>query len=123
MAATTVFDRLETLSEYALQLLTRPHAAIEPPIRAELFGVQRFEQHGRSLARAQAVQDEHVARGSAFFPRVDENLESLRQAFDYIALTSRTGRYVSPAAEWLLDNFHLVEAQLQQIREGVTRSY
>ena len=30
---------------------------------------------------------------------------------------------MSPAAEWLLDNFHLVEAQLQQIREGVPRRY
>ena len=38
--------------------------------------------------------------------------QSLRSAFDYIALTSRSGRYVTPAAEWLLDNFHLVEAQL-----------
>nr|WP_237288468.1 glucoamylase family protein [Variovorax sp. PAMC 28711] len=124
MAADTLFDRLDSLSDYALQLLTRPHDAVEPPIRAELFGSQRFEQHGRSLARAQVVQDENAAIGGApFFPRVDENLASLRSAFDYIALTSRTGRYVSPAAEWLLDNFHLVEAQLQQIREGVPRSY
>ncbi|RZI96796.1 MAG: hypothetical protein EOP78_03235, partial [Variovorax sp.] len=124
MATASVFDRLESLSDYALQLLTRPHTAVELPIRAELFGAQRFEQHGRSLARAQAVQDENAShRAAPFFPRVDENLESLRQAFDYIALTSRTGRYVSPAAEWLLDNFHLIEAQLQQIREGVPRGY
>ncbi|RYY95260.1 MAG: hypothetical protein EOO24_23165, partial [Comamonadaceae bacterium] len=63
------------------------------------------------------------SRSAPFFPRVDENLASLRHAFDHVALTSRSGRYVSPAAEWLLDNFHLVEDQLQQIREGVPRSY
>lgn len=123
MAAATVFHRLHSLSEYALHLLQQPHAAVEPPIRAELFGAQRFEQHGASLARAQGVQDESARGAAPFFPRVDENLASLRHAFDYIALTSRSGRYVAPAAEWLLDNFHLVEAQLQQIREGVPRSY
>jgi cyclic beta-1,2-glucan synthetase len=117
-------DRLASLSTYARALLVRPAAPAHPPLRAELFGIQRFEQHGRSLARAQAVQELGIDRGVApFFPRVDENLSSLRNAFDYIALISQSGRYVSPAAEWLLDNFHLVEAQLQQIREGVPRSY
>ena len=124
MSAAPVFYRFDSLSEYALELLSRPPEAVELPVRAELFGTQRLEQHGRSLARAQVIDDETDAAGTApFFPRVDRNLESLRQAFDYIALTSRSGRYVSPAAEWLLDNFHLVEAQLQQIREGVPRSY
>ena len=116
--------RLASLSTYASALLVRPLTPSQPPIRAELFGIQRFAEHGRSLARAQAVQELGTDRGVApFFPRVDENLASLRTAFDYIALISQSGRYVSPAAEWLLDNFHLVEAQLQQIREGVPRSY
>ncbi|MBN8757030.1 MULTISPECIES: GH36-type glycosyl hydrolase domain-containing protein [Variovorax] len=125
MSAAAVVDRLEGLSHYARTLLLGPHDPVALPIRAELFGVQRFEQHGRSLAQAQPVQDEHhhARQGAPFFPRVDENLASLRSAFDYIALTSLSGRYVSPAAEWLLDNFHLVEAQLQQIHDGVPRSY
>ncbi len=120
----SVLTRLDALSDYARRLLTQPHEPVEAPIRAELFGRQRFEQHGRSLARAQVV--EHDAGNAAhppFFPRVDANLDSLRDAFDYIALTSRSRRYVAPAAEWLLDNFHLIEAQLEQIRAGVPRSY
>ena len=122
--AASVLSRLDSLSPYARTLLSRPHAIVQPPVRAELFGAQRFAEHGHSLARAQVVQDADVARPAPpFFPRVDENLASLRGAFDYIALISRSGRYVSPAAEWLLDNFHLVEAQLQQIREGVPRGY
>ncbi|MGF6346825.1 GH36-type glycosyl hydrolase domain-containing protein [Variovorax sp. W2I14] len=125
MSAAFVVDRLADLSAYARALLLAPYDPVALPIRAELFGAQRFEQHGHSLARAQVLEvDPRRAReGAPFFPRVDENLESLRNAFDYIALISRSGRYVSPAAEWLLDNFHLVEAQLQQINEGVPRSY
>ena len=121
--AADILQRFANLSEEARQLLRAGQPA-EPPIRSELFGIQRFEAHGRSLARAQPVADPAARpREPLFFPRVDENIASLREAFDYIALTSRSGRYVSPAAEWLLDNFHLIEAQLQQIREGVPRSY
>lgn len=124
MSAAAVVDRLDTLSQYARALLLGPHEPVEAPIRAELFGAQRFAQHGHSLARAQVVQSADArGDGHPFFPRVDKNLDSLRSAYDYIALISRSGRYVSPAAEWLLDNFHLVEAQLQQIREGVPRRY
>jgi len=125
LSAAAVVDRLEGLSQYARTLLLGPHDPVALAIRAELFGAQRFEQHGHSLARAQVVEaDRRRAReGAPFFPRVDENLESLRNAFDHIALVSQSGRYVSPAAEWLLDNFHLVEAQLQQIHDGVPRSY
>jgi len=119
-----VLDRLEALTPHARHILLTQRVEAEAPIRAELFGIHRFEEHGRSLAQAQTVQaDEHSRRGASFFPRVQENLAALRNAYDYVALTSRSGQYVTPAAEWLLDNFHLVEAQLQQIREGVPRRY
>ncbi len=118
-----VLKRLN-LSPYARRLLLGPGGEVQQPIRAELFGAQRFEEHGRSLAAAQAVAPPgSVQSGPAFFPRVQENIAALRQAFDYISLTSRSGHYVTPAAEWLLDNFHLIEAQLQQIQEGVPRRY
>ncbi|MDB5947244.1 MAG: glycosyltransferase 36, partial [Ramlibacter sp.] len=115
-------DWLEALTPYAREIL-QTAGEPEPPIRAELFGIHRFEEHGRSLALAQVVQDSAVRGGRPFFPRVEKNLQALRNAYDQIALTSSSGHYVTPAAEWLLDNFHLVEAQLEQIREGVPRRY
>ncbi|WP_309681781.1 GH36-type glycosyl hydrolase domain-containing protein [Polaromonas sp.] len=119
-----VIDRLEPLSPYARQLLTTSGGEIQQPIRAELFGAQRFEDHGRSLAAAQPVRPADAPdRGPAFFPRLEENIAALRSAYDYIAITSRSGHYVTPAAEWLLDNFHLIEAQLQQIQDGVPHRY
>jgi cyclic beta-1,2-glucan synthetase len=121
---TAVFSRLETLTPYARKILLDRHGELQPPIRAELFGARRFEQHGRSLAQAQVLRPAGQAlRGPLFFPRVQENIRGLREAYDYIAITSRRGHYVTPAAEWLLDNFHLIEAQLQQIQEGVPHRY
>ncbi|NDP63959.1 glucoamylase family protein [Polaromonas sp.] len=119
-----VLDRLATLSPHARELLLSQEGSAEPPIRAELFGIQRFEEHGCSLAQAQVVEtDAQSLRHTPFFPRVDENLAALRIAYDYVALTSHSGHYTTPAAEWLLDNFPLIEAQLQQIREGVPRRF
>ena len=112
------------LSSYATKILNSHPEESEPLIRAELFGAQRFEQHGRSLAAAQPVRKKSLnVGGPSFFPRVQENIAALRQAYDYVATISRSGQYVTPAAEWLLDNFHLVEAQLQQINDGVPRRY
>ena len=112
------------LSSYARNILNSHPEESEPLIRAELFGAQRFEQHGRSLAAAQPVRKKSLnVGGPSFFPRVQENIAALRQAYDYVATISHSGQYVTPAAEWLLDNFHLVEAQLQQIHDGVPRRY
>lgn len=120
----TVPDGLEKLSSHARKILLNSNNHAEPPIRAELFGIQRFEEHGCSLARAQIVEtDAQSRRHAPFFPRVEENLAALRDAYDYVALTSLSGHYATPAAEWLLDNFPLIEAQLQQIREGVPRRF
>ena len=117
-------DRLATLSLHARKILLSNTEQAEPPIRAELFGIQRFEEHGCSLAQAQIIEnDSQSLRHVPFFPRVEENLAALRSAYDYVALTSLRGQYVTPAAEWLLDNFPLIEAQLEQIREGVPRRY
>ena len=96
--------------------------AVEPPIRSEIFGPQRFAQHGRSLG---ATHRATLARGwgGSFFPRLRDNIQALREAHAYIGLQASTGYDISPAAEWLLDNFHLIEAQLQEIHEGLPRSY
>ena len=121
---TATLDRLESLSTYARIILTSNFGGPEPMIRAELFGTQRFEEHGRSLSQAQTVRKTSGwGENLTFFPRVEDNIAALRQAYDYVATISQSGQYVTPAAEWLLDNFHLVEAQLQQIHEGVPRRY
>jgi cyclic beta-1,2-glucan synthetase len=104
------------------QILDGSRGAVEPPIRAEIFGPQRFAQHGRSLGqthRATLVG----ARKAAFFPRLRDNVAVLREAHGYIGAQAATGYHISPAAEWLLDNFHLIEAQLDEVRAGLPRRY
>ena len=96
----------------------RPQA----PIRSEIFGLQRFAQHGRSLGATHHANADGN-RTAVFFPRVRDNVAALRLAQRYISVQAATGYDISPAAEWLLDNFHLIEAQLKAIRDGLPLRY
>ena len=104
------------------RLLDQAAGPLLAPVRSEIFGPQRFAQHGRSLGLTHAARRPALGRAS-FFPRLRSNIAMLRQARQAIAGHSADGRDVSPAALWLLDNFHLIEAQLPAIREGLPRSY
>ncbi|HSN80671.1 MAG TPA: carbohydrate-binding protein, partial [Rhodoferax sp.] len=104
------------------QLLDSARGAVEPPIRSEIFGPRRFAQHGRSLGQTHRAT-QSTWRSANFFPRIKRNLIALREAHQYIGVQASTGYDISPAAEWLLDNFHLIEAQLTEINAGLPRSY
>ncbi len=90
----------------------------EDPIRAELFGIERLEQHAESLAVAQRVMRQ-PGRGRRLLPRVEHNGRVLRESYRVIANAIREERAITPAAEWLVDNFHVVDEQLREIRDDL----
>ena len=104
------------------ELLAPARGPVELPNRSEIFGPERFAQHGRSLADTHAAAVA-VAGSAVFFPRLRENIRILREAHRYIGSRASSGYDVSPASEWLLDNFHLVEVQFHEINAGLPRGY
>ena len=91
-------------------------------IREELFGWERFEEHAQSLARAQAISD-RPERVLSLVDRLRENEAVLLDAHRVIATAIKEGRSVSPGAEWLVDNSHLVEEQIREIRQNFPAGY
>lgn len=92
------------------------------PIREELFGPERLEQHAKSLARAQPV----TLRPPAVWPlraRLKDNAKVLLAAYRASAASLAAGNKVVPAAEWLLDNYHLVELQIREIHQDLPPGY
>jgi cyclic beta-1,2-glucan synthetase len=85
---------------------------------AELFSSERMEQHAASLALAQPVCGRNVA-SRALSARLRDNEAVLLDAYRSTGAAARAGRPISPAAEWLLENYHLVEAQIRQIHEDL----
>ena len=87
-------------------------------VRAELFSSERLEQHAASLATAQRVTQRRLTRPSLGV-RLKDNESVLLAAYRAIATAVGEGRPITPAAEWLVDNYHLVEEQIREIREDL----
>ncbi|WP_428030155.1 GH36-type glycosyl hydrolase domain-containing protein [Ancylobacter sp.] len=92
------------------------------PIREELFGAERLEQHARSLAAAQPIA-RHPRAVPSLHARLASNAGVLLTAYRATAADAEAGRPVVPAAEWLLDNYHLVEEQVREIRDDLPPGY
>jgi len=103
-------------------ITSAPPWADEETIREELFSVERLEQHAESLAAAQSVSA-RPERGRPLGRRVHDNDEALLAAYRVIAAAIAAKRPITPAAEWLIDNFHLAEDQIREIRTDLPESY
>jgi cyclic beta-1,2-glucan synthetase len=111
-------------------LLRRRKTPDEPPwdnsepIRAELFNIERLEQHAESLASAQEVTSPKIrVRRKPIAHRLEENATALLSAYQAICKSVSDGRPITPAAEWLIDNFHVVEDQIRQIQQDLPPGY
>ena len=96
--------------------------ALEEPIRAELFSAERLEQHAESLAAAQRVTTT-PRKGGALLARVLDNGRVLLESYRAIAQAIREERAITPAAEWLVDNYHIVDEQLREIRDDLPPAF
>jgi cyclic beta-1,2-glucan synthetase len=92
------------------------------PIRAELFGVERLEEYARHLAAIQTTTDRR-GRLRLISKRLSDNGDVLLSSYRELAEAVGREALLTPAAEWLVDNFHLVERQLREIRENLPSSY
>lgn len=101
--------------------LPGPHAPNDP-ILSELFSIERLELHGEALAATHKINDK-PSRGQSLLPRVRENGRVLAECQRRIAHAVREERAITPAAEWLLDNFHIVEDQVRQIIDDLPPGY
>jgi cyclic beta-1,2-glucan synthetase len=92
------------------------------PIREELFGMERLEQHAVTLASAQTVSDSKRPV-APLHARLKQNSAVLLSAYQASANELESGRTVVPAAEWLLDNYHLVEEQIREVKEDLPAGF
>jgi cyclic beta-1,2-glucan synthetase len=94
----------------------------EDSIRDELFSIERLEEHAESLAAAQHITARPIPRRSLAV-RLRDNEAVLLEAYRTIGSAADEGRAVTLAAEWLLDNYHVVEDQIREIRDDLPTGY
>ncbi len=92
-----------------------------PPLRAELFTEEQLKQHARAMSKNHELISAHPSE--QLLKRLDENesilLEVHKKLTDVVSLNER----IVPAAEWLLDNFYLIEEQIYTGKKYFPKGY
>jgi cyclic beta-1,2-glucan synthetase len=106
--------------DHVHELLIDPRR--EGPIRAELFGLERLEEHARRLATVCTLAPQGRA-ASPLLREFDQNERVLVRVHRRIAedIGRREDRGLD--AEWLVDNFHIVEEVLREVRQDLPSGY
>jgi cyclic beta-1,2-glucan synthetase len=94
----------------------------ELPMRSELFSADQMEQHGKTLASLHTVgfqrfPDQHL------LARLAENEVYLFEVHKFLTETVKANQQITPAGEWLLDNFYLIEEQIRTGKRHLPKGY
>jgi cyclic beta-1,2-glucan synthetase len=96
----------------------------DQPIRNELYSVDQLDRHAKALATGHEVSGGRGIRGSdRLLGRLSANEELLSEAYGVVTDALNRGRRITPAAEWFLDNYHLIEEQFRTARRDLPRGY
>src|SRR3990167_5786724 len=118
-----------TLSGLWLRLRTRfrgdrvprEHLFDEPPLRSELFSTDQMEQHGKNLASSHTLTPRRARE--RLLTRLAENERILIEVSQLLTAAVTEDRRITPAGEWLLDNFYLIEEQIRTAKRHLPKGY
>jgi cyclic beta-1,2-glucan synthetase len=98
-----------------------PIGQSDAPIRAELFSVERLEHFAESIAPRPTLPP--GAPGRPLASRMRDDGRVLLQCYRVLAEVIREESAITPAAEWFVDNFHIVDDALREIREDLPAGF
>ncbi len=98
-------------------------ASNQPLLYAELFSVSQLVGHAKTLASWHKVLPPGKSPPDVLLQRLADNEVALAQAHELVTAAVHSGARITPAAEWLVDNYHLIEEQIRTARKHLPRSY
>ena len=93
----------------------------ELPLRAELFSSDQMEQHGVRLASEHRLAPGRVP--DQLLSRLAANERVLIETCNRLTTAVAANHRITPAAEWMLDNFYLIEEQIRTARRHLPKGY
>ncbi|MBE0602993.1 MAG: cyclic beta 1-2 glucan synthetase, partial [Deltaproteobacteria bacterium] len=97
------------------------YAGDETPLRSELFSSDRMELHGKALAGSHRLGPKGFR--DPLLARLAENERVLTGACALLTSAVDANHRITPAGEWLLDNFYLIEEQIRTARKHLPKGY
>ena len=119
---TAVSDFLLPIKAW-LRKIGRPDASIseELPLRSELFSGDQMELYGGILAASHELSS---SRGTdQLLARLDENERTLFDICKVLTDAVAADQSLTPAGEWIFDNFYLIEEQIRMAKRHLPKSY
>jgi cyclic beta-1,2-glucan synthetase len=104
------------------RLVSRPKSPTDEPLRSELFSVEQMQHYGRMLAETHLVSKSH-SHNDKLLARLVENESKLNEVRDLFAEAAAEKRRIFPAADWLLDNFYLIEEHIYTSKRDLPKGY
>src|SRR5688500_9890124 len=93
----------------------------ELPLRSELFSADQMELYGGILAASHEVSSN---RGTdQLLARLDDKEKTLSDIANVLTEAVTADQLLTPAGEWLYDNFYLIEEQIRTARRHLPKSY
>ncbi len=118
---TTLGNLLHLRTGFRGKDLTQKRADEEKPLRAELFSTSQMRQHGKTLAALHTLGEDHAPE--RLLNRLAANEGVLLEVRDLVTEAVKTSRRITPAGEWLLDNFYLIEEQVREAKRLLPKGY
>ncbi|MFA5322465.1 MAG: hypothetical protein WC373_07295, partial [Smithella sp.] len=95
--------------------------ADEELLRSELFSSKQMRKHGKTIARAHRLS---IGRTSnQLLKRLTDNEGVLFEVRNLLTKAIKDNRRITPAEEWFLDNFYLIEEQIRTARRHLPKVY
>ncbi|PIQ23378.1 hypothetical protein COW36_03115 [bacterium (Candidatus Blackallbacteria) CG17_big_fil_post_rev_8_21_14_2_50_48_46] len=117
-------DTIQLLSSTLKALKARKGALSSqvrtPYLRAELFSLEQLTRHAHTLANLHLRTKEHSP--NPLLSQLEFNEQQLN-AFIHEVLQIQPGKRITSASEWLLDNFYLIEEQIQITKRHLPKGY
>jgi len=101
--------------------LIRKYANEKPPIRSELFSAEQMELYARTLAKGHELVTGR--KTEQLLKRLADNEELLLEVHNLLTESVKSTSRISPAGEWLLDNFYLIEEQVRTGKKHLPKGY
>jgi cyclic beta-1,2-glucan synthetase len=89
----------------------------------ELLGIELLEEHARRLAALLTLARQQRPSRRSHLRQLSAHTRALREIYAIVAEEVRGGEVASPAAEWLLDNFHVISGAVRDVRHDLPAAF
>ncbi len=93
----------------------------ELPLSSELFSSDQLNHYGKVLASIHQVKLGYSK--NCLLSRLAENESLLLKVYNLLTDDVRENRRITPAGEWILDNFYLIEEQIRTAKRHFPKGY